>query len=62
MFFQQTTLMKLSFHLCWGHMFQAISIRSCLSINGGLHLMMIDHFLVNQTEQTALRASLTILW
>lgn len=24
--------------------------------------MMIDHYLVNQTVQTALRASLTILW
>lgn len=58
-FFQQTTLIKLSFHLYRGHMFQAIRIRSHFTIDGGLRLMMIDHYLVNQT---ALRASLTILW
>lgn len=61
-FFQQTTIIKLSFHLYQGHMFQAIRIRSRFSIDGGLRLMMIDHYLVNQTVQTALRASLTILW
>lgn len=43
-------------------MFQGIRIRSGFRIDGGLRLTMIDHYLVNQTVQTGLRASLTILW
>lgn len=51
MFFQETTLIKLSFHLYWGRVFQVISIRSHM-IDGALHLITDDHFLVNQTTPT----------
>lgn len=51
MFFQETTRIKLSFHLYWGRVFQVISIRSHM-IDGALHLITVDHFLENQTTPT----------